>query len=237
MPLGFAGDFLTVDLDWAHDMMAIPNGLVDDEFWRSTTLTVTTEQEICTSVGTLPNSGGMGNSGSIMSVEYAVNEITTEIIPQPVSAGSNITQNTRLMYVDADCLLFTATEKKYTIQGRGECPVPEATGPNALLSTYAPNSFQTAHGTYEIEIDSNARIQNGPRIAKSRDNPWEWTIEAGITTANPSPGTSNILSPDGDFTDLIPAGMVGVYSETQRIAEGKDSRASETWTATCYYTS
>ena len=88
-----------------------------------------------------------------------------------------------------------------------------------------------------IEIDSDARIQNGPRISKSRDNPWEWTIEAGITTANPSPGTSNILSPDSDFTALIPSGMVGVYSETQRIAEGKDSRASETWTATCYYTS
>lgn len=236
MPLGFAGDFNSIDLDWAHDIMTIPNELVDEEYWRGTTLTISTEQEICLSVGTKADSGGMGNSGSIMSVEYGVSEITTEILQKPVSPGVNIAQNTRLMYVDTACLLFTASEKKYTIQGRGECPVPEATGPNALLSSYA-STFETAHGTYSIAVDSTARIQNGPRIAKTRDNPWEWTIEAGCTIQNPSPSSSNILSPDSTFTALIPSGMVGVYAETQRIAEGKDSRASESWTAVCYYTS
>lgn len=238
-PLGIEGGLNRADLDWAADELVVEYGLSDRRFLRSTVLTVTTEQEICEvsqiSIGLEPDAGGLGNSGDISEVSATYTEQTTDVNLIPRTPGQDVETGVRLMKAGTTCMIYTATEKRYTVAGNGVPPVPES-ALNDYFTNYVTKAFAPAYGVnFSITIDSTAQISSW-RQSTPKDDFLSWNVEAVAMIENPSPSNSNILSPPSEVSDLIPSNVLGIYSQALRMAKGKNNRATSSWTLTLHPT-
>ena len=229
---GNESDLEKVEMTYAADEMNIEYGLEDRRYLRNTTVTISTESSVC-AAGIEQDAGSLGNSGDITSVDATLTEMTTDPgnAMEARNPGADIETGVRLLKL-GDCILYVSTEKKYSVAGQGNPPIPNS-ALGALLSTYVTKAFAPAHGTFDIAVDSTATISN-IRTNKPKDNVWDWSVEAGCLVANPAPSTSNILSPPAEVTVFIPANHKGVYEQSLRLAKRKNSRPTQSWTLTLY---
>jgi len=236
MPLGNDQGLNQITWDYQIDEIVEPVGLTENRFWRSTTLNISTENEVCAIGIEYPNAGGMG-AADITDVSLTLQEITTPPNMLPRNPGDDLETGVRQMYVGTDCLIYLATQKSYTIAGQGVPPFTIASAQNDFLSNYATTDFLPAYGsTFSIAIDASAQIGNIQQTTP-KDALWTWNLAAECKVENPSPSNANILSPPSDVTDLIPSGMLAIYQNVQSMSKGTDSKATSNWTLECHYTS
>lgn len=237
MPLGNDQGLNQITWDYQIDEIVEPVGLSENRYWRSTTLNISTENEVCAIGIDYPNAGGMG-AADITEVSLTLQEITTPPNYLPRNPGDDLETGVRQMYVGTDCLIYLATQKSYTIAGQGQPPFDPETAQNDFLSNYATADFDPAYDgvSFSIAIDSTAQIGNIQQTTP-KDGLWTWNLAAEAKVENPSPSNTNILSPPSDVSDLVPSGMLVIYQNVQSMSKGTDSKATSNWTLACHYTS
>lgn len=235
MPLGNDQGLDQITWDYQIEEIVEPVGLTEKRFWKSTVLNISTENTVCAIGIESPNAGGMG-AADITEVSLTLQEITTPPNMFPRFPGVDVETGVRLMYTGTACLIFLATQKSYSVAGQGDPPFDPITAQNDFLINYAPSDFAAAYGSFTIAVDALAQIGNIQQTTP-KDAFWTWNLAAEAKVENPSPSTSNILSPPTDVSDLIPSGMVAIQGNVQSMSKGTDSKATSNWTLECHYTS
>ena len=232
---GIPGGLEKLDISYAPEEMTEAWGLGERRYLKYTKLSVSADEEYC-AVGIEKNAGGMGESGDITSVEGSYEEVYTQPKEIPLYPGDDVETGKPLFYLGSDCLLFTATNVSYTINGNGTCPVASS-AINDFLTNYVTTPFTPAHGSgYEITIDAVAQIGNVKTTAQQSIN--TWSVEANGVIENPSPSSTNLLTPSAEVLAVVNfADHVQFRKHTVSMSKGKDSKMTSSWSIELFPTS
>lgn len=230
---GVPGGLEKLDISYAPDEMTEPYGLGEKRFLKFVKISVSADEEFC-AVGLEKESGSMGGSGDITSVEYTAEEVYTPPKEAPLYPGEDVETGKPLFYFDMRCLLFTALNKSYSIAGNGECPIP-TTAVNDFLANHVAKPFRPAAGTYEIAVDPIAQIGN-IKFTKQQGI-HTWTVDASGVFENPSPSSANLLEPSEEVLAVLNfENHFKAYKHTVQMQKGKDNKATSSWSVELFPT-
>ncbi len=232
---GVPGGLEKFDISYAPEEMTEAWGLGERRFLKFTKISVQADEEYC-AVGISKNSGSLGESGDVTSVEASYEEVYTEPKQIPLYPGQDVETGKPLFYLGSACLLFTATNVSYSINGNGTCPVPSS-AMNDFLVNYATTPFTPAHdtGSHEIVVDAIAQIGNVK--ATQQQGIHTWTVEANGVIENLSPSSANLLTPSAEVLAVVNfADHMQFRKHTISMSKGKDSKMTSSWSIECFPT-